>query len=67
LYEKRVYLPKPALNLLKTWFSREKPAEMSSKQGFARPGLSTNPTKNLHQLNSIRLLQHPAESEKIGI
>jgi hypothetical protein len=26
-----VYLPKPALNLLKTWFSREKPAEMSSK------------------------------------
>jgi hypothetical protein len=33
-FEKRVYLPKPTLNLLKTWFSREKPAEMSSKPGF---------------------------------
>jgi hypothetical protein len=28
-FEKRVYLSKPALNLLKTWFSREKPAKMS--------------------------------------
>jgi hypothetical protein len=33
-FEKRVYLRKPALNLLKTWFWREKPAKMSSKPGF---------------------------------
>jgi hypothetical protein len=33
-FEKRVYLSKPALNLLKTWFSREKPAKMSSKPDF---------------------------------
>jgi hypothetical protein len=37
-FEKRVYLPKPALNLLKSWFSREKPAEVSSKPGFCETG-----------------------------
>jgi hypothetical protein len=33
-FEKRVYLSKSPLNLLKTWFLREKPAKMSSKPGF---------------------------------
>jgi hypothetical protein len=33
-FAKRVYLSKPAQNIIKTWFSREKPAEMSSKPGF---------------------------------
>jgi hypothetical protein len=33
-FEKRVYLSKSALNLLKTWFSRDKSAKMSSKPGF---------------------------------
>jgi hypothetical protein len=33
-FEKRVYLSKPALSLLKTGFSREKPAKMSSKPGL---------------------------------
>jgi hypothetical protein len=33
-FEKRVYVAKPALNLLKTRFSREKPAKMSAKPGF---------------------------------
>jgi hypothetical protein len=46
--------PKPALNLLKTWFSREKPAEAQNLV-FARPGLQRlnlvyrqKPTKDLH-------------------
>jgi hypothetical protein len=38
-FEKLVYLPKPALNLLKTWFSREKPTEMTQNLFFARPDL----------------------------
>jgi hypothetical protein len=33
-FEKRVYLSKPTLNLLKTWFSSDKPAKMSSRPGL---------------------------------
>jgi hypothetical protein len=33
-FKLQLYLSKPGLNPLKTWFLREKPAKMSSKHGF---------------------------------